>query len=222
MGVLEEGEEGRHLGSLTDQMALAAAEVREGRVSTMTTMKLWLESRKQVATSTRGVGFLITRTHSMSPLVVPTSTQNSTVKNMAGLISSTFSTGGNQPPVTSPVSVMRLKRFDGKDFLMRMKGKKMLFVGDSLSLNNWQSLLCLLHAAVPDAKTTFAQNTLYFKDYDVSVAFIKNWFLVDMVNNKDGVALVLDSIQGGKEWLGMDVLIFNSWHWWTHTGKGQP
>ncbi|KAK1284936.1 hypothetical protein QJS10_CPB20g01984 [Acorus calamus] len=61
-----------------------------------------------------------------------------------------------------------------------------------------------------------------FMDYDVSVAFIKTWFLVDLVNNKDGVALVLDSIQGGKEWLGMDVLIFNSWHWWTHTGKGQP
>ncbi|KAK1321510.1 hypothetical protein QJS10_CPA03g00211 [Acorus calamus] len=60
------------------------------------------------------------------------------------------------------------------------------------------------------------------KDYDVTVAFIPNMFLVDLVNNTDGVALVLDSIQRGKEWLGMDVLIFNSWHWWIRAGQGQP
>ncbi|KAK1285496.1 hypothetical protein QJS10_CPB20g01981 [Acorus calamus] len=113
-------------------------------------------------------------------------------------------------------------RFDGNDFLKRMKGKKIMFVGDSLSLNNWQSLLCLLHAAVPGASTTFTQFKLYFKDYDVTVAFIPNMFLVDLVNNTDGVALVLDSIQRGKEWLGMDVLIFNSWHWWMRAGQGQP
>ncbi|KAK1285854.1 hypothetical protein QJS10_CPB20g01979 [Acorus calamus] len=46
--------------------------------------------------------------------------------------------------------------------------------------------------------------------------------VLDLVNKTDGVALVLDSIQGGKEWLGMDVLIFNSWHWWIRAGQGQP
>ncbi|KAK1284941.1 hypothetical protein QJS10_CPB20g01983 [Acorus calamus] len=115
-----------------------------------------------------------------------------------------------------------IPRFDGKDFLMRMKGKKILFVGDSLSRNNVQSLMCLLHAAVPDAKTTYSPYTLYFQDYDVTVALNRNWFLVDLVNKTDGVALVLDSIQGGKEWLGMDVLIFNSWHWWIRAGQFQP
>ncbi|KAL2926948.1 Protein trichome birefringence-like 43 [Bienertia sinuspersici] len=42
-----------------------------------------------------------------------------------------------------------LPRFDGLDLLTRMRGKKIMYVGDSLSLNNWQSLVCLLHAAVP-------------------------------------------------------------------------
>lgn len=37
------------------------------------------------------------------------------------------------------------------DFLRRMKGKKIMYVGDSLSLNHWQSLVCLLHAAVPNS-----------------------------------------------------------------------
>jgi len=33
-----------------------------------------------------------------------------------------------------------------------MKGKKIMYVGDSLSLNNFESLLCLLHGTVPGVK----------------------------------------------------------------------
>lgn len=42
-------------------------------------------------------------------------------------------------------------RFDGKDFLSWLKGKSIMFVGDSLGLNQWQSLTCMLHKAVPQA-----------------------------------------------------------------------
>ncbi|URE21031.1 hypothetical protein MUK42_04062 [Musa troglodytarum] len=48
-----------------------------------------------------------------------------------------------------------LPRFNGLDLLRRWKGKKIMFVGDSISVNQWQSLVCMLHAAVPDAKTTY-------------------------------------------------------------------
>ena len=41
-------------------------------------------------------------------------------------------------------------RFDGKDFLRRFKGKKIMYIGDSLSLNHWQSMVCLLHVVVSD------------------------------------------------------------------------
>ncbi|MCL7036777.1 hypothetical protein MKW94_006507 [Papaver nudicaule] len=27
---------------------------------------------------------------------------------------------------------------------------------------------------------------------------------------------------GGKQWLGVDTLIFNTWHWWLHVGRKQP
>lgn len=48
-------------------------------------------------------------------------------------------------------------------------------------------------------------------------------FLVDLVKAKDGgLILQLDSIRQGNMWRGMDLLIFNSWHWWTHTGPTQP
>lgn len=48
-------------------------------------------------------------------------------------------------------------RFNGQDFLKRWRGKKILFVGDSLSLNQWESLACMLHAAAPAAKTAYAK-----------------------------------------------------------------
>lgn len=50
-----------------------------------------------------------------------------------------------------------LCRFSGADFLARWRGKKIMFVGDSLSLNMWESLACMIHAAVPTAKTTFSK-----------------------------------------------------------------
>lgn len=42
-------------------------------------------------------------------------------------------------------------RFNGKDFLERVRGKSIMFVGDSLSQNQWQSLTCLLHSSLPHA-----------------------------------------------------------------------
>ncbi|KAK2967242.1 hypothetical protein RJ640_002069, partial [Escallonia rubra] len=50
-----------------------------------------------------------------------------------------------------------LPRFDGQDFLQRFKGKKIMLVGDSLSSNQWQSLACILHNAVPDSNYTLVQ-----------------------------------------------------------------
>ncbi|CAL9084447.1 unnamed protein product [Musa textilis] len=119
-----------------------------------------------------------------------------------------------------------LPRFDGQDLLKRWKGKKIMFVGDSISLNQWQSLGCMLHAAVPNAKTTYtrkeALSTIVFEDYGVSLVYYHTTYLVDIVNEPIGRVLKLDSIQSGSVWLGAGVLIFNTWHWWTHRGNSQP
>ncbi|PRQ50279.1 putative PMR5 domain, PC-Esterase [Rosa chinensis] len=119
-----------------------------------------------------------------------------------------------------------LTRFNGGDFLKRYRGKSFMFVGDSLSLNQWQSLTCMLHTAVPDADYTLARagdlSTFTFPEYNVKVMFSRNAFLVDTIATPAGRVLKLDSIESGKLWKGIDFLIFNTWHWWLHTGRKQP
>ncbi|KAJ4846879.1 Protein trichome birefringence-like 37 [Turnera subulata] len=119
----------------------------------------------------------------------------------------------------------KLPRFNGADFLGRWRGKKIMFVGDSLSLNMWESLSCMIHASVPNAKTTFVKKdglaSVTFDAYGVTLFMYRTPYLVDIINEKVGRVLNLNSIQAGNSWKGMDMLIFNSWHWWTHTGSSQ-
>ncbi|KAL0389177.1 UNVERIFIED_CONTAM: protein trichome birefringence-like 38 [Sesamum calycinum] len=77
-----------------------------------------------------------------------------------------------------------LPRFDGGDFLRRMKGKKIMFVGDSVSSNHWQSLVCLLNQAVSGSNitrvTSDTTSTVVFQDYGVSVTMFLSHYLVDI------------------------------------------
>ncbi|XP_062011668.1 protein trichome birefringence-like 41 [Rosa rugosa] len=121
-----------------------------------------------------------------------------------------------------------LPRFNGMDMLRRLKGKKILFVGDSLILNQWQSLTCMLHSAVPKTNYTLTRkgdlSTFSLPEFEVSVMMSRNAFLVDLVKTRTGGSMVLklDSIENGNAWKGYDMLIFNTWHWWLHKGSKQP
>ncbi|WCJ23649.1 Protein trichome birefringence [Euphorbia peplus] len=122
----------------------------------------------------------------------------------------------------------QLPRFNGKRFLLRMRGKRIMFVGDSIGQNQLHSLVCMLKTAVPGVEYTYERtgdlSTFTFPKYNVTVMQSWNVFLVDMVDDKNGsTVLKLNSIRnGGKLWKGMDTLIFNTWHHWSDTGTKQP
>ncbi|KAG2320695.1 hypothetical protein Bca4012_056270 [Brassica carinata] len=119
-----------------------------------------------------------------------------------------------------------IPRFDGAAFLRRWRGKRVMFVGDSLSLNMWESLGCMIHASVPKAKTAFVKrtplSTITFQEYGVTLHLYRTPYIVDISKEKVGRVLNLGAIEGGADaWKNMDVLVFNSWHWWTHKGQSQ-
>ncbi|KAH7843853.1 hypothetical protein Vadar_021385 [Vaccinium darrowii] len=78
-----------------------------------------------------------------------------------------------------------LERFDGVGFLKKFKGKKIMFVGDSLVRDQWQSLTCLLYNARPNLEYTLTRSgmisTFTIKEYGVKVMLDRNVFLVDNV-----------------------------------------
>ncbi|KAF3953570.1 hypothetical protein CMV_021000 [Castanea mollissima] len=119
-----------------------------------------------------------------------------------------------------------IPRFDGRDFLQRLKGKNIMFVGDSININQRESLVCLLHAAVPDSKIIVESNPLYsnttFEDYGVSILLFLTHYLVDIEEEQIGRVLKLDSLKNGNIWKDMDVLVFNNWLWWSRRGPTQP
>ena len=57
------------------------------------------------------------------------------------------------------------------------------------------------------------------QEYNLSVMYYLSHFLVDVANEKKGKVLKLDAIENGDAWKEMDLLIFNTWHWWIHRGR---
>lgn len=119
-----------------------------------------------------------------------------------------------------------IPRFDGLDFLMKMRGKTIMFVGDSLGLNQWQSLVCMVSAAAPKAATQLIQrdplSTFKFLEYGVSVSFYRAPYLVDIDGVEGKRVLMLDDIsKNSNAWGGADILSFNTGHWWVHNGALQ-
>ncbi|XP_058113659.1 protein trichome birefringence-like 5 [Magnolia sinica] len=133
-----------------------------------------------------------------------------------------------------------LPRFNATDFLERLRGRRLLLVGDSMNRNQFESMLCLLREALPNKSRMYETRgnkitkgrgyfIFKFKDYDCTVEFCRSHFLVKegiRLNSKgqSNPTLLIDRIDKTySRWKRADILVFNTGHWWTHgkTARGK-
>ncbi|CAN6279838.1 unnamed protein product [Urochloa humidicola] len=131
-------------------------------------------------------------------------------------------------------SACRIPRLNPADMLERLRGKRLVFVGDSLNRNMWESLICILRNSVKDKSRVFEVSgrrqfkaegsySFLFQDYNCTVEFFRSPFLVQewempIRNGKSTrETLRLDIIDRAfPRYKNADIIIFNTGHWWTH------
>ncbi|KAG5530076.1 hypothetical protein RHGRI_030443 [Rhododendron griersonianum] len=121
-----------------------------------------------------------------------------------------------------------LPRFNAEAMLEMLRGKRLVFVGDSLNRNQWVSMVCLVDASIPLAQKSvnFELNGSLFTfkatEYNASIDFY--WAPLLVESNCDGpydhrikerIVRVQAIEKHARHWTNADILVFNSYIWWT-------
>ncbi|XP_051127448.1 protein trichome berefringence-like 7 isoform X1 [Andrographis paniculata] len=125
-----------------------------------------------------------------------------------------------------------LPRVDVYRVLEAFRNKRIVFVGDSMSRTQWESLICLLMTGVEDQRSVYEVNGntitkqirflgVRFETFNFTIEFYRSVFLVQHnwsprnAPKRVRSTLRLDKLDDiSNEWIDSDVLIFNSGQWW--------
>ncbi|XP_047323198.1 protein trichome birefringence-like 35 [Impatiens glandulifera] len=118
-----------------------------------------------------------------------------------------------------------LKKWNVIEMWEKLRGKRLMFVGDSLNRGQWISMVCLLQSVIPEDKRSMSPNahlTIFrAEEYNATVEFLWAPLLVDS-NSDDPVNHRLNErimrpdsvLRHAALWEHADILVFNSYLWW--------
>ncbi|GAB2222997.1 hypothetical protein Droror1_Dr00017130 [Drosera rotundifolia] len=118
-----------------------------------------------------------------------------------------------------------LKRWNVTEMWEKLRGKRLVYVGDSLNRGQWISMVCLLSSVIPADKRSMSPNahlTIFrAEDYNATVEFLWAPLLVDSnsddpVNHRlsDRIIAPDSAFRHLSKWENADILIFNTYLWW--------
>lgn len=118
-----------------------------------------------------------------------------------------------------------LKRWNATEIWEKLRGKKLMFVGDSLNRGQWISMVCLLQSVIPANRRSMSPNahlTVFrAEDYNATVEFLWAPLLVDSnsddpVNHRlsDRIIRPDSASRHLSKWADADILVFNTYLWW--------
>ncbi|KAI3967932.1 hypothetical protein MKX01_027115 [Papaver californicum] len=124
-----------------------------------------------------------------------------------------------------------LPSFNASLMLEKLRGKRMMFIGDSLNRGQFFSMVCLLHGLIPEhakSMTNFESFTVFRAEhYNATVEYYWAPFLLE--SNSDNRANLQkkkkrivrkESINKLSEyWKDGDILVFNTYIWWITDSK---